>query len=200
MAASFLKAADLTTNQFLEVVEGLVPLTSNSVSRRIWLEAADGWAFDWWQGVEHSFRWYGAGRELIEDREGARDYLARSIAGRLFAPDGELRWRIVPALGDVGYRAIFLGKTDWVGSALDDCSDSLTGLKPTQHRYFLWGKQTGATPEEWIELRIPHRFRYPVSGNCRNVKAVVEQWRDDIGELHFFRLCDLEPTGGQSDA
>ena len=200
MMASFLRAADLTPGRFLELITDLDPPANGAVPRRIWLEAPDGWAFDWWRGAKHSIRWCGAGREPIEDAEDVCDYLCRSTAGRLFAPDGELRWRVVPALGDACWRTVFLGGADWAGSALDDCSDRLTGLEPRQHRYFLWGEQTRATPGEWIELRIPHRFRYPISGNCRNVMAVVEQWRDDFGEPHFFRLCDLEPATGRSDA
>ena len=74
------------------------------------------------------------------------------------------------------------------------------GLRPRRDRYFLWGRQTRTTPGEWVELRIPHRFRYPVAGNPRSVSAVVEQWCDDVDEPHFLRLCDLEPAQGTSDA
>ena len=126
--------------------------------------------------------------------------MSRSTAGRLFAPDGELRWRVIPALGEECWRTVFLGHADWTGAALEDCTDHLHGLQPGRDRFFLWGKQSDATPGEWIELRIPHRFRYPVGGNPVNVMALVEQWRDAAGETHFCRLCDLEPVAGESDA
>ena len=197
---ALLRAADLPPGGFLDLVADLDPAAAGAVQRRIWLEAADGWAFDWWRGAKHHLRWCGAGREPIDDAEDARACLARSTAGRLFAPDGELRWRVIPALGERCWRTVFLGDNDWTGPVLDDCSDGLTGLRPTRRRYFLWGEQTRATPGEWIELRIPHRFRYPVSGDCRNVTAVVEQWVDDVGEMHFLRLCDLEPAPGRPDA
>ena len=198
MTSASLKAADLTPNQFHDVVAELQLPTDGGDRGRIWLEAPDGWAFDWWRGIEHDFQWCGTGREPCE--VDASDCLSRSTAGRLFAPDGELRWRVVPALGATCWRTVFLGAADWAGTVLNDYSDHLRGLEQRRAHYFLWGQQTKATPDEWIELRIPHRFRYPLTANSRNVKAVVEHWDDEIGETHFFRLCDLEPAEGTPDA
>ena len=187
---AFLKAADLTPKQFLDLLNDLGHRGTGSPQQRIWMEAPDGWAFDWWPGLEEKLRWCGAGREPVKKR--ARDCLTRCTAGRLFAPDGELRWRIIPALGESCCRTVFLGNVDWVGTTLGDNSDCLYALNPRQDSFFLWGQQTDATPDEWIELRIPHRFRYPISDNSRSVKAIVEQWEDDTGEPQFVRLCDLE--------
>ena len=204
---AFLKASDLTQEQFIELIGNLQP---NNVKRPgyVWLEAPDGWAFDWWDwasellGPENNneeprvntLHWCGTGQESIAEKEPAYDCLTRSTAGRLFDPAGELRWRTIPALGEACYRVVFLGNTDWVGTALKDHSDSLNDLQPHADRFFLWGQQTERTPKEWIELRIPHRFRYPVSGDPNRVKVLVEQWRDDTGALHFSRLCDLESS------
>ncbi len=193
----WLRAADLKPGEFLDLVGKLV-LRDVQTPRRIWLEAADGWAFDWWFGLDHDLNWCGAAREPYAELAGS--CLSRSTAGRLFAPDGELRWRVIPALGDACWRTTFLGDVDWTGAALEDCSDRLRGLEPKQERYFLWGQQTTVTPGEWIELRIPHRFRYPVDGNPRLVMAVAEQWCDEIGEPHFLRLFDLEPAPESADA
>ena len=190
-----LKAADLTQEQFLELIGNLRPSNERQPGY-VCLEAPDGWAFDCWDwqsGLEGELSWCGAGRESIT--EGSQDCLTKSTSGRLFAPEGELRWRTIPALGDSCWRTVFLGNTDWVGAALEDHSDSLNDLHPHQDSFFLWGQQTEATPDEWVELRIPHRFRYPI-GNPNGVKRVkvrVEQWHDDTGIPHFFRLCDLEP-------
>ena len=93
-----------------------------------------------------------------------------------------------------------LGDGDWTGTALEDCSDHLRGLAPKRKRYFLWGQRTATTPGEWIELRIPHRIRYPVEGNPLHVMAVAEQWCDGVGEPHFLRLSDLEPAPETADA
>lgn len=191
---AFLKAADLTQDSFLSLIENLRPSDADKSRGHIWLEASDGWSLDWWDwqsGLNDDLRWCGAGREPVKER--AHDCLRRSTAGRLFAPAGELRWRVIPALGQSCWRTVFLGTADWIGAALDDHSDSLHDLKPDRDSFFLWGQQTAETPDEWIELRIPHRFRYPVSGNPHRVKIVVEQWNDETGEPHFVRLCDLEP-------
>ena len=203
---AFLKAADLTQKQFIELIGNLQPNNDKQLGY-IWLEAPDGWALDWWDWKSEliasesinneeprvdTVRWYGTGRDPAQ--ESVYECLMRSTAGRLFDPSGELRWRTVPALGGACWRVVFLGNTDWVATALEDHSDTLNDLHPHEDRFFLWGQQTPITPEEWIELRIPHRFQYPVPGNPNRVKVLVEQWRDDTGAPHFFRLCDLEPS------
>ena len=191
---AFLKTADLTQEEFMKLVENLQP---NNIKRPgyVWLEAPDGWAFDWWdwKSSVNALRWYKAGQESVEEKQPAYDCLTRSTAGRLFDPAGELRWRTIPALGEACYRVVFLGNTDWVGTELADHSANLSELHPYNDSFFLWGQQTQITPDEWIELRIPHRFRYPVSGNPNRIKIRVEQWRDRTGAIHFSRLCDLEP-------
>lgn len=189
---ALLKAADLTQEKFLALVKNLHPDTPQ-VPGRIWLEAPDGWALDWWEweaGFPRKLRWCGAGREPIE--ENADACLPRSTAGRLFAPEGELHWRVIPALGESCWRTVFLGTTDWVAAALENHSELLQELSPSYDSFFLWGQQTEETPDEWIELRIPHRFRYPVTDNSKRVKVVVEQWTDATGEPHFVRLCELQ--------
>ena len=186
---AFLKTADLTQDQFLDLIKNLQPDTASDLCY-IWLEAPDGWALDRWNdGGE--LHWYGAGCESI--KKSAQDCLRCSTAGRLFAPAGELRWRTIPALGQSCWRTVFLGNVDWVGTALEDHSDILNALHSHQESLLLWGQQTSTTPNEWIELRIPHRFRYPITGNPERVKVVVEQWDDNTGEPHFVRLCDLKP-------
>ena len=185
---AFLKTADLTQEQFLDLIKNLQPDTASDLCY-IWLEAPDGWTLDRWND-EGELRWYRAGRESIA--EPMQNCLIRSTTGRLFAPAGELRWRTIPALGQSCWRTVFLGNVDWVGTALEDHSDILNALHSHQESLLLWGQQTLTTPDEWIELRIPHRFRYPITGNPERVKVVVEQWDDNTGEPHFVRLCDLE--------
>ena len=190
---TFLKAADLTQDEFLTLI-GNLHLDADTSTCHIWLEAPDGWALDWWNwesGLEGEIRWCQAGHEPI--KKSSRDCLNKSIAGRLFAPEGELRWRTISALGDSNWRVVFLGTVDWVGTALEDHSDSLNNLRPHKDSFYLWGQQTKTAPDEWIELRIPHRFQYPIDGNPHRVKVVTEQWKDDIGEPHFVRLCNLKP-------
>lgn len=193
---SFLKAADLTQDAFLNLVEN-PHLDADASTCYIWIEAPDGWALDHWNrqfGINGEIHWYRAGNEAA--KESSRDCLTKSTAGRLFAKDGELRWRTIPALGDACWRVVFLGNVDWVGEALEDHSDYLNNLHPRQDSFYLWGQQTKATLNEWIELRIPHRFQYPINGNPSRVKVMIEQWSDETGEPHFVRLCNLEPIKG----
>ena len=186
---AMLKTCDLTLDQF-GVLLGQMDRTDGA--KRIWMEGPDGWALDWWQGVDASLVWCGAGREPIQ--ASVHGCWRRSVAGRLFAPEGELRWRVIPGLGPACWRTVFLGLADWVGPVLADHSHCLRNLHVQRTHLFLWGRQTDSTPEEWIELRIPHRFRYPIENTkARNVRLLVEQWHDDSGEPHFVRWCDLVP-------
>ncbi len=190
---SFLKAADLTQDAFLKLIENL-HLDADTSTCYIWVDAPDGWALDAWNwksGFGSEISWYTVGQEL--SKESSRDCLTKSTSGRLFAPEGELRWRTIPALGGSCWRVVFLGNVDWVGTALEDYSDTLNNLHPHQDSFYLWGQQTPAAPDEWIELRIPHRFKYPIVGSSTRVQVIIEQWSDDTGEPHFVRLCNLEP-------
>ena len=190
---SLLKATDLTPQDFLSLI-GSLQLSNCNAPVYIWLEAPDGWTLDRWEASPNSAArelcWRGAGRSPVTEE--ANGCLARSTAGRLFGPEGELRWRVIPALGRQCWRTVFLGTADWVGNALPDYSDDLKGLSPNQEVYYLWGTQTATTPGEWIELRIPHRLQYPIAKPSQRVKVVVEQWKDDSGETHFVRLCELK--------
>ena len=185
-----LKVADLKPEAFLDLIGNLRQPKAGPPARYIWLEAPDGWSLDTWSGAEASIQWFGAGRGAQE--ETARNCIQRSTSGRLFAADGELRWRVVPFLGLFCWRTVFLGHADWVGATLEDHSSCLNGLDTRQARFYLWGLQK-EIPGSWIELRIPHRFHYPaVPSDASRVKIVVEQWLDNVGEPHFVRLCNLE--------
>ena len=193
-----LKAGDLPRDRFLSLLRVLGSRDSGACRRRIWIEAPGGWAFDWWRGLDGEIEWCRSGQEPV--RKSASECLAAATAGRLFASDAELRWRAIPALGEDCCRTVFLGDRDWVGNALDDWSYRIAGLSRKTARVYLWGQRTRAAEDEWIELRIPHRFRFPLEARSRNVVAVVEEWRDERGEPQFVRLCDLEAAKDSLDA
>lgn len=163
-----------------------------------WLETAEGWTLDRWTGRAGCVRWYRAGQHVSPHRV---DHLLPGILqGRIFSPAGELRWRVLPALGDTCCRAVFLGRGDTApaSSTLQpqmDLGDH--GWTCRAERYPLWGQRTPRTPDCWIDLRIPHRLNYPVgvvqpaSGRII-VYLRVEIWDDQRGEPQFVRLCDLE--------
>jgi hypothetical protein len=105
----------------------------------------------------------------------------------------------LPALGERSCRVVFLG--DWASAALEalPLREELAALSRDEATYPLWGQQTKHTPGEWIDLRIPHRLRYPVDaetpGQGRVIaKMKVEIWKDRRGEPQFIRLCDLTAT------
>lgn len=194
--STILKAADLTSPELTELIGALKPQHGELV--RIWLEAADGWALTYWPGLAGSLPWCGAGRSPHDLP--AVEAVSRSYAGRLFTRSGELRWRVLPMLGERQCRTVFLGTAEWAPDRLSERTE-LQGLhKQDQPQHvMLWGQQTGRTPGEWVELRIPHRFRYPVPApeslrGRLSVKADVEVWFDDGGEMHFMRLCDLQAS------
>jgi hypothetical protein len=182
-----LKAADLTR---VDLIEGLQVPGEELASRRIWAEAPDGWTLDYWRGLVGKLNWCGSGRKPTS--VSGSECIARACAGRIFAPSGELRWRFIESLGKHCCRTVFLGNTDWTPNRLSERSEILQTLAPHTDRYFLWGQQTNVSDSDWVELSIPHRFRYPVDGSSKRVRAVVELWCDDAGDLHFARICDLE--------
>jgi hypothetical protein len=187
-----LRASDLTPDDLLRLLEELVPPAGEKV--RCWLDAPDGWALDYWPGPNGIVRWNGAGRD--PRKEPLKEVLPRVMQGRIFSPSGELKWRVLPALGERSCRVVFLG--DWASAALEalPLREELAALSRDEATYPLWGQQTKHTPGEWIDLRIPHRLRYPVDAETPArgrviAKVKVEIWKDRRGEPQFIRLCDL---------
>jgi hypothetical protein len=187
-----LKAGDVLPAELLELV-GQIRVTEDV---RIWVEGADGWALDYWAGPEAPVRWCAAGREA--DPLAGREVLARSQAGRIFAPSGELRWRCLPSPSPPRCRVVFLGEHDWLPGrlAVRDEIERLD-LTPAVDSAILWGQKTTASDGDWVELRVPHRFRYPVpdpgvdAGVPVGVRVWTEVWSDRWGEPHFIRLRDM---------
>jgi hypothetical protein len=191
---AILKASDIPATELTELVEQI----QAPDQLRIWAEGFDGWALDLWGGPSAEVRWYAAGR-LAGALKG-REVLAQAQAGRLFAPSGELKWRVLPTPAPPRCRVVFLGNPDWLPGRLHvrDELDRL-GMTSSVESAILWGQKTGASDGDWIELRIPHRFRYPVSeldaapGGGVGVRVWTEVWCDRAGDPHFIRLRDLTP-------
>lgn len=196
-----LKCSDVTIDVLLSVLRSISPPTDDRDRLRLWATAPDGWTFDFYRGLESPVLWYQAGREPLEHARTAEQVIRESLDGRLFAPSGELRWRLIPALSPHPVRTVFLGDQDWC-SGLPGPSQSpedlkLTRLPATADRsleMILWG--TREDDEEWLELQIPHRLRYPVAPGTGNyVHLQFETWVDKVGEPHFVRFRDLLLVG-----
>lgn len=191
-----LRAADIAPSELAELLSDAKPAAGETAW--CWLEAPDAWALDKWPGLDGQITVQRAHR--LPDREAAADFLRRASSGRVFAPSGELRWRVLPALGDHPVRVVFLGE-NWSGSSLNGLAarTELQGLVRSEETYPLWGQQTQATQDAWVELRIPHRLHYPVDvgGTDRGriiVRLGVQLWKDRRGVVQLLRLCSLTPS------
>lgn len=120
-------------------------------------------------------------------------FMSQTDQGRIFSPEGELRWRRM----DDAMRTVYLG--DSPPGGLPDCSSELDGLAPTIRQLLLWGVRT-ETGNEWLEQQVPHRFAYPVesAGFPRGRVALkVEDWKDTARIPRFSRYHSIvEVEGG----
>jgi hypothetical protein len=190
-----LRARDLTPSELQDLLTQLTFPAEEKV--RCWLEAPDGWAFDFWPGMHGSVRWYYAGKLPVA--RSLTEAVSQLTQGRLFSPTGELKWRCIPALGERCCRVVFLGT--WSFQCLEMLAryPDLEQLIRDEATYPLWGQLTKHTPGEWIDLRIPHRLRYPVEAQTPTegrviAKLRVEIWNNTRGEPQFIRFCDLIAT------
>lgn len=187
-----LRAADLDPDGFQNMVAALPADLWQTAW--VWLDGVDGFSFDYWPSIKGQVLWYRAGR--LPSKRVVEGLLGQVIGGRIFQPQGELRWRVLPSLGPNRIRAVFLGR-DELGKTLDPLEPrrELETLKPIRAEYRLWGQQTSNTPGEWIDLRIPHRFRYPTPANASGARIraflEVELWQDPSGQTHFVRFCQV---------
>ncbi|OGP49128.1 MAG: hypothetical protein A2Y79_11015 [Deltaproteobacteria bacterium RBG_13_43_22] len=132
------------------------------------------------------FEWFDKERVLIEN----------CIRGRIFNPQGELKWR---RIGDV-YRTVFLGDIDWAGGILIDSSQELQELISKKEWMVLWGNRTDFK-DEWLEQSIPQYFNYPFQNGVISrgrLKLITENWYDFSGRLVFVRYLDLEEMEGEN--
>jgi len=188
-----LRAGDLSFSELQRLLQELEPPAGEVV--RCWLDAYDGWALDKWPGLKGMVLWNRAGH--LPALHPLSQLLPRVTQGRIFSRSGELKWRQLPALGVHCWRTVFLG--DWpTATALETLPEhlELAHLRPEAVTYPLWGQLTRHTPGEWIDLRIPHRLRYPVEAQTPQQGRViaylkVELWKDRRGEPQFIRFCDL---------
>jgi len=125
------------------------------------------------------------------------NFLSAADSGRIFFPDGELKWR---KLGD-SFRVVFLGKAP-SPPGLVDFSSELAGLTAVKSEYFLWGERT-EKEQEWIEQQVPHRFSYPLLGqkfSRGRIALVVEEWIDIAALPRFSRYHSIKETPGGNNA
>lgn len=98
--------------------------------------------------------------------------------GRVFCPAWELRWEAGHALY-TGPHAALEGFEPLL---------ELTGCRVREGRCMLWGERDGA---EFTEMKVPRRFRYPLSTGRRAALRVREWWGPQA-ELLAARAVGLE--------
>lgn len=118
-----------------------------------------------------------------------KGFLAATEQGRIFWPEGELKWR---RLADL-MRVVYLGNM-LPPPGLIDFSSELEGLASGMSDVILWGARTDIR-NEWIEQQVPRRFAYPISSNHypRGRAAIAtESWVDSAGRPRFARYHGLK--------
>lgn len=107
-----------------------------------------------WIWAEDAATWHFSTIEEYTELPGLR--------GRLFAEQGELRWRQIE---QDRLALVFLGTQLWDGlDKMHDASDNLHSLVPQPIQHILWGEWESRL-EAWVEQRIPHHFKYPTTGS-----------------------------------
>lgn len=117
--------------------------------------------------------------------------------GRIFSPEGELKWRRVKDL----MRVVYLGHVA-PPEGLKDRSSEVTNLKVEIGELLLWGTRTD-TKNEWIEQQMPNRFDYPIqTAQFSRGRAVItiEHWLDEFGFAQFNRYHSLKEAPGETNA
>ena len=116
-------------------------------------------------------------------------FMPQTIQGRIFSPQGELKWRKLDGL----MRAVYLGEGP-LPDKFEDNHGEIDELKSQLQEYYLWGRYREATAE-WIEQQVPHRFKYPLSdvtGDMDRVVLVTEALVDGAGIPRFQRYYDVK--------
>ncbi len=110
-------------------------------------------------------------------------YLTGTDQGRIFSPEGELKWR---RIGDK-MRVVYLG--DKPPDGLEDHSTEMSRLKSEQSCFILW--RIGiAKKAAWIYKQFPEG----------QVSLVVEKWLDSSGLARFSRYHGLKAIKEENNA
>ncbi len=136
-------------------------------------------------------------RALFEILNTDESFFKNTDQGRVFSPEGELKWRRIRDK----MRVVFLGDVA-PPEGLEDRSSELSDLKKVVSELILWGERTD-TKKEWIEQQVPHRFQYPVFTTRYNrgrAAIIIENWNDVFGFPQVSRYHSLKEMPGEINA
>jgi hypothetical protein len=136
-------------------------------------------------------------RALFENFALDQSFIETTEQGRIFSPEGELKWRRV----NDRMRVVYLGYEP-PPEGLEDRSSELADLERHHSEFILWGVRSDSK-NEWIEQQVPHRFNYPISTAqySRGRAAIsIESWIDSFGFAKFSRYHSLKEIPGENHA
>ncbi|KPA19000.1 hypothetical protein MHK_000778 [Candidatus Magnetomorum sp. HK-1] len=118
-----------------------------------------------------------------------KTFLSETDNGRIFSPEGELKWRRI----DNHMRVVYLGNQEQT-DGLNDYSSEIYDYKTKYSNLILWGIRIGQQ-KEWFEHQVPNLFPYPVTEKKYSkgrVAIVVESFIDSTGNIQFSRYFDIK--------
>lgn len=136
-------------------------------------------------------------KAVFEPLEPDESFFKTTEQGRIFSPEGELKWRLV----NDQIRVVFLGDIE-PPEGLIDRSSELENLVKDSAELILWGEWRDSN-RAWIEQQVPHRFQYPISSKnySRGRAAIeIENWNDTFGFPRFSRYYCLKEISGENHA
>jgi len=116
-------------------------------------------------------------------------FLSETDNGKIFSPEGELKWRRI----DNQMRVVYLGNQEHI-DGLNDYSSEIKDYKTKYSNLILWGKRIGQQ-KEWFENQVPNLFPYPITEKKYSqgrVAIVVESLIDSTGKIQFSRYFDIK--------
>lgn len=182
------RAGDLKGDELQRLLSKVQASGGEEPPAWFWLTTPDEWTIERWRGLEARVPVYQTQRSGGERAVG--ELVSKSEWGCIFQPLWELRWRRLEPFVDGRFRVRFAGEPgDDLQATLEEllrCALDVEGWQAEQRKYRLWGEHSEATDPDWIELRIPHRFRYPVP-TARYVWLEATLMRDRQGVLQLVR-------------
>jgi len=171
--AAYLFLQEGKTPSLAEIIEKNLTLLGEDRSRLYAIvENVDVIYFDIYERVEQPANW---------------------VQGRVFGPQGELRWRrsrglthlvLITDLETANLMA--LGFEGCVALPSVSGDDGLT-------EYYLWGENQHGKGV-WLEGRIPKPLHYPLAFTAKCAKMRVREYRNERGVVEFVRYVEVIPA------
>ncbi len=184
------RAGDINIEQLLVLLDEISPAVAEGKPPWVWITTVEEWVLDNWPGTDGKVLAYRAG--TTASKRAVKELIGLSDSGCVFMPEYEVRWRRMEPYRAGTCRVRVAGQTGMLpGRAGELLGRELSLETPDVERFFrLWGEHSEFTGNDWVELRIPHRLRYPLPVN-RFVWLSVALIVDDCGRVQYVRWREL---------